>query len=197
MTLFAHDGNVGPHRAKVALGRRLDLLPEAVILVDQVHLLHCRIARDVGRQREHAHVHMRIEPEMPERAARLGEVGVDRLVVQVQNLASGIAFVVGVHRLDQAGNDGRTATAGEVLDATLGGLTKDVQRFLGLALGIKHRDLELDVLVVHIELIHGCLQRVHVGFPLALKRARQRFELCDADDLLRPGIGDREYRGGG
>jgi hypothetical protein len=48
-----------------------------------------------------------IEAEMPIRAARFGEVGVDGLMVEVKNFLAGIALVVGVDRFKQAGNNGR------------------------------------------------------------------------------------------
>ena len=104
--LVADDLDVGPlgadHRACLCE----HMLAKAVVLADQVHALDAAVALQHVGQRGQAHVGMRVEAEVPEAAALVGQRRVHGRVVQQQGAALRLARVVRVQRIDQGRRGG-------------------------------------------------------------------------------------------
>ena len=77
-----------------------DLLAVRVVLVEQVDLLDVRLVLHEGGQRLHLHGGVGVEAEVPVAALAVGQVGVDRGVVEVEHFLAGIALVVLVDGVD-------------------------------------------------------------------------------------------------
>ena len=73
MQLVADDLHVGPQRAELPPRLAQHRLAEAVVLADQVDALERLVVLQHLHQRGHAHVGMRVEAEVPEAAALVGE----------------------------------------------------------------------------------------------------------------------------
>ena len=80
---------------------------------------------------------------MPEVALAVGQVGVDRGVIQVNDFLSGIALVVLGHGVGQRQRDRRAVALHDVADALVDDLLEHRERFLRGELVVKADDLEL------------------------------------------------------
>ena len=100
------DLNVRPQLAEVVLHLALHRLPEQIILVDQVDLLHF-----LGQRANHHfgfHADMQVKAEMPEAALLVGQLSGELTAVQLQHPVVRIARVVFVYCIDQGRTDVRS-----------------------------------------------------------------------------------------
>jgi hypothetical protein len=100
--VLADDLHVGRLRRRLLLGELGDLVAVRVVLVQQVHLLDVRLVLHEGGHRLHLHRRVGVEAEVPVAALAVGEVGVDRRVVEVDDFLARVALVVLVDRVDDA-----------------------------------------------------------------------------------------------
>jgi hypothetical protein len=93
--------------------------------------------------RFHLHRRVGVEAEVPEAALAVGEVGVDRSLVEVDDLLAGIALVVLVDRVDERERDRRAVALDDVADALVGRRLERVQALGRRELVVDADDLEL------------------------------------------------------
>ena len=144
MQVVADDLDVGPLLRELFLGHARDLLAVRIVLVDQEDVLHLRPALDVGRQCFHLHVGVGVEAEVPEAALAVGEVGIDRRVVQEDDRLRRVALVVLLDRVDQRQRRARPIALRHVADSLVDRLLQHRQRLLRRSLVVERHDLEPD-----------------------------------------------------
>ena len=126
------------HRTRVLR----DAASERIILPDQINVFCSAIADNGFHQGFHAHVHRRVEAEMPETALGIGEIGVECGVVEEQHFLARIACVVFVNRVDQRQRRRRALALQHEADALVDGGTQLHQRLLCRGLVVERHDLD-------------------------------------------------------
>ena len=186
MQVFAHDLDVGALARQVLLRELRHLVAVRVVLVQQVHLLDVGLVLDEGGQRFHLHRRVGVEAEMPVAALAVGEVGVDRGVVEVDDLLAGVALVVLVDGVDDGRRHRRAVALDDVAHALVDGRLQCVQRLGGAQLVVDAGDLELHARRVagrpHVELLGEELVALEL---VAAHRGHQPRQGVDAHHLHR------------
>ena len=157
------DLNVRPQLAEVVLHLALHRLPEQIILVDQVDLLHF-----LGQRANHhfgLHAAMQVEAEMPEAALLVGELGRHRAAVQIDDAVVGIAVVVLVDAVDQGGGDVGAAALHDEGHVLVGGALERDQRVRRLRLVVEWNQFELlaERAALGVDVIDDVLHLLQVG----------------------------------
>jgi hypothetical protein len=138
----ADDLHVGALHAELAARLAQHRLAEAVVLPDQVHALERGVVLHRVHQRGHAHVGMRVETEVPEAAALVGQHRVDRGVVEEDHAARRIALVVLVDGIEQRRGRGRRVALQHDARAVVHGGAQRGERLLVLALAVVAVELQ-------------------------------------------------------
>ena len=141
--VFADDLHVGALDLQVFLGVLGHLHAVRVVLVDQVDLLDVRLILHVGGQRLHLHGGVGVQAEVPVAALAVGQVGVDRGVVEVQQFLAGIAGVVLLDRVDDGQRRARAVALQHVAHALVLRRAQRAGGFLRAELVVDADDLEL------------------------------------------------------
>ena len=116
MKLVADDGDIRPARLQRALRLAADVVAEAVVLVQQIHLLHRVVAPDHVRERVHAHAGVRIEAKVPETAGSVGQRGIVGGIVEEDDARIRFARVLLVDGRDQRRRDRGTVALHDEAD---------------------------------------------------------------------------------
>ena len=143
MEIVTHDLDVRTLLFQHFPGRFGYRLTEAVVLVDQVHLLDVVVGGDVVGQRVHFHVGVGVEAEVPVGTTLVGERGVHGGVVQIQHLVTGVALVVLLNGGNQRGGHGRTVALGHVANAVIDRLLQLHQAFLRVHFVVQADDFQV------------------------------------------------------
>ena len=183
--VLADDLDVGALLAEVVLGRLGHGVAERVVLVEEVDVLDLRVLGQERGQRLHLHVRVRVEAEMPEVALAVGQVGVDRGVIQVNDFLSGIALVVLGHGVGQRQRDRRAVALHDVADALVDDLLEHRERFLRGELVVEADDLELGPAgpVLLVGEVGDVLPAVQLVLAYRGHQARQRVDKADFHGL--------------
>ena len=145
------------------LGKLRHLLAMGIVLVDQVDLLDLRTLLDVGGHGLHLHRGICVQTEVPERALAVGQIRVDRRVVQEHDLLAGVAFIVLVDGVDQRQRRTRTQALHDVTGALVNGRLQGVEAFSGRQLVVDADHFKLDASrVVGVELLGKELVRAQL-----------------------------------
>ncbi|MCY1170714.1 hypothetical protein D9M73_108010 [compost metagenome] len=185
MQVFTDDLDVGSLAREVGLGVLGNLLSVRIVLVDQVDLLDLGLVFHECGQRFHFHGGVSIQAEMPVIALAVGQVGIDRRVIQVNNFLARIALVV----LRQCVHD-RQRRAGTVAlnDITCTLVNRGLQGicgFLWAQFVVDADDLKLHAgLVLFAELVSHELKALELVRTHRGHQARQRVKPCNLDGLV-------------
>lgn len=142
MKFVAHHGNVRPARGQRLTGKRTHVVPEAVILIQQIDLLHGPLASDHVGQRVHAHARVGVEAEMPEAAAGTCERRVVGRIIEKKLAIAGLAGVVLVDGRDERGRDRRAIALQDERDAAVSRGPLLHERLLHAAAAVHHDEFE-------------------------------------------------------
>jgi hypothetical protein len=185
--VLADDLDVGALAREVGLGRARDRLPERVVLVDQVDLLDLLVLGEEGRERLHLHVAVGVEAEVPVAAFRVGEIRVDRGVVEVEDLLPRVALVVLLDRVAERERDRRALALDDVADAAVDDLLQLVQGLLRAHPVVEPDDLDLERSgePLAVDLVGGELEVLEPVLAGVGERAGERVDVSHPDDLLR------------
>ena len=142
MQLVADDLDVRPLLAEHADRRLGHRLPEGVVLADDVDLPDLGVRLDHVGQRRHLHVGVRVEAEVPEVALLVGQRGIDRRVVQVEDAVVRVALIVLEHRVRDGVGHARAVALEDEVDALADHLLELDQGLLRADLVVEGHDLE-------------------------------------------------------
>ncbi|OMP13875.1 hypothetical protein COLO4_00759, partial [Corchorus olitorius] len=181
--IFTHDLDVRTLAFQVFLGRTGNLMPERIVLVDQVDLLDLRILRQEARQGFHLHVGVGVQAEVPIVALAVGHVRVHRGVIQVDDFLARITLVVLGHGVFQRHADARAVALHDVMDALIGDLLEHGQALLRRELVVEADHFELGAVAGPV-LLRGEIGDVLPAAQLVLaQRAHQAGQRIDPGDL--------------
>ncbi len=141
--VVAHDLHVGPLAGQVLLGVLGDLLAVRVVLVDEIDLLDGGLVLHEGGHGLHLHRRVGVEAEVPVAALAVGEVRIDRGVVEVEHLLAGIARIVLFQRVDDGERGSGAVALHHVARALVHRGAQRAGGFLGAELVVDADDLEL------------------------------------------------------
>ena len=94
------------------------------------------------RQRRHLYVGIGVPAEMPIGAFVVGQDGIDRGVIEIDNLLAGVAVIVFGHPIGQCRGHRGAVSLGDDADALVGGLLRLNQAFLRIGLVVQPDDLD-------------------------------------------------------
>jgi hypothetical protein len=155
-----------------------------VVLVQQVDLLDVLLVLHEGGHRFHLHRRVGVEAEVPEAALAVGQIGVDRRLVQEDHFLARVALVVLVDRIDQRERDRRAVALDDVAHALVGRRLQRVQA-LGRAELVVHPDhFELHAgRVGGVELLREELPALQLVVADRRHQAGERIDPSHLDDL--------------
>ncbi len=155
-----------------------------IVLANDIDLLDARIPGQEGSQGLHLHVDVGVEAEMPEAAFTVGQIGVDRGVIQEHDFLAGVALIVLVDGIDQRQRDTGTVALHDIAIALIDDHFQLAQRFLRAALVIETDKFEA-VVTGQFLLLRSCrnhLKAIHLISSDRRKRTGQGVDIGDFDD---------------
>jgi hypothetical protein len=167
-----------------------------VVLVDQVDLLDVRLVLHEGGQRLHLHRGVGVEAEVPVAALAVGQVGVDRGVVEVEHFLAGLRSLCFSSASMMASAGTGAVALHHVAGALVHGRAQRAGGFLRAQLVVDADDLELHAGgVLLVELLGQELEGLELVGAHRSHQARQRIEPGDLDGLALLGHAPRPARG--
>ena len=157
-----------------------------VVHIDQIDLLNRRLILDVVGDRLQLHVAVGVEAEMPEVAGVVGQAGIDGGIVQVQNAAVGIAFIVLGDSLAQRRADMAAIALCDVMHALVDRALQRDQAVLGARLVVDRDQFELLAIeaAMRVEIVDEVREVLGTGVTNIRERTRQRVDIGDLDGVL-------------
>ncbi len=155
-----------------------------VVLVDQIDLLDVGLVLHEGGQRFHLHRGVGVHAEVPVAALAVGQVGIDRRVVDEQHFLAWIALVVLVEEVDDRRGRAGAGALEDIADALVDGGLQCVDRFLRRQLVVERDDLELHAGgVALVELLSQKLKALQLVLAGSSGEAGERVDPRHLDGL--------------
>ena len=188
--VIAHDLHIGTLSLEQFLGELGHLLAVPVVLVDQIDLLDLGIVLHECGQCLHLHGGIGIETEMPVAAFAVGEIGIHRSVVQIEQLLALVARIVLFQRIHDRQRRARAIALRHIAHALIHGRAQRGRGLLRAELVVQRHDLELHARGVFlVELFRQQLKRLELIRSHGSHQTRQGINPGDLDGftLLSPG----------
>ncbi|SAK87570.1 hypothetical protein AWB82_06025 [Caballeronia glebae] len=142
MKLVARDRDIRAPFPERALRLAAHVVAEAVILIEQIDLLHRAIGFQRVGERVHAHAGVRVEAEMPEAARVVGERGVVSGIVEKQHATIGFARVLLVDCRDERRRHRRAVALHDEADLLVERRAQLHETRLAAALAVEYDELQ-------------------------------------------------------
>ena len=190
MQVFTDDLNVGAFACQIGLRKFGDLHAMGVVLTNDVDLLDVLLVFHVGGHGLHLHGRVRVQAEVPKAAFAVGQVWVDRGVIDEHHFFARVACIVLFDGIHQRRGHPRAIALNDITDTLVNGLSQGSGGFLRAELVVQTDDLKLNARRVFlIELFGHELVRLQTVGAHRRHQARQRINPTDLDrfTLLGPG----------
>ena len=187
MQFVADDLDVRTLFLQHGAGLFLHRLSEGIILIDEIDLLDVRPVLHEVRQRRHLDVGIGVPAEMPVGAFVVGQHGIDRGVVEIDDLLAGVAVIVFADPVGQGRGHRRAVSLGDDADALVGGLLRLNQALLRIGLVVQPDDFDLlaEEAAGGVDLVGEILERLEADFADRRAAPGEGIDITDLDRVVR------------